>query len=365
MTDKGRILAFPNTAAIEAEAAAWVARFDAGDVSANDQAAFHEWLNRSALHRQAIAEYGSLWSEFDALKLLTDAGEAGREESRANNQPAMLQRARPWLAACAAAVIAVAGGAVLFHPKPQGFAKAENHPPARLSNPPATLSYETAVGGQRRVTLADGSSVILNTNSRLDVDFSSNRRDVHLMRGEAYFEVVHDKTRPFTVYANNYVVRDIGTAFDVHLSKTGLVEVGVTKGSVEVAPTNGAHVSGATESLGVVTAGHDIVLGQKVERAEDVSSADMGRKLAWRQGQLIYTGQPLGEVLGDISRYSNIKIELADPALENLPVGGAFRTDQIEAIFAALENNFGLHAEWIDPQHVRLSSGREKLPSGN
>ena len=142
MTDKGRILAFPNTAAIEAEAAAWVARFDAGDVSANDQAAFHEWLNRSALHRQAIAEYGSLWSEFDTLKLLTDAGEAGREESRANNQPAKLQRARPWLAACAAAVIAVAGGAVLFHPKPQGFAKAENQPSARVTLrwPPTAVS---------------------------------------------------------------------------------------------------------------------------------------------------------------------------------------------------------------------------------
>ena len=55
MTDKGRILAFPDAAAIEADAAAWVARFDAGDVSAKDQAAFQEWLNRSALHRDAVA----------------------------------------------------------------------------------------------------------------------------------------------------------------------------------------------------------------------------------------------------------------------------------------------------------------------
>jgi transmembrane sensor len=202
--------------------------------------------------------------------------------------------------------------------------------------------------------------VILNTNSRLDVDFSGDRRDVHLVRGEAYFEVVHDKTRPFTVYASNYVVRDIGTAFDVHLSKTGLVEVGVTKGRVEVSPANGGDASGTLKSLGVLAAGHKIVLGQTVERAEAVSSADLRRKLAWRQGELIYTGQPLAEVLADISRYSDIKVELADPALENLPVGGAFRTDQIAAIFAALENNFDLHAEWVDPQHVRFTSSREK-----
>jgi transmembrane sensor len=356
MTGKGKILAFPDTAAIEAEAAAWVARFDAGDVSAKDQAAFQEWLNRSALHREAIAIYGNLWSELDALRLLTDTSEA--ETGAREYHPAALERARPWLAACAAAVIAVAGGAVLFHPKPQLLAKAQS---------PARLFYETAVGGQRKITLADGSKVILNTNSRLDVDFSGNRRNVHLMRGEAYFDVVHDKARPFTVDANNYVVRDIGTAFDVHLSKTGVVEVGVTKGSVEVTTAAGGQVSGAAKSLGVIVAGHDIVLGQpdivpgqKVERAEAVSNADLARKLAWRQGQLNYTGQPLGEVLADVSRYSNIKIELADPALENLPVGATFRTDQIEAIFAALENNFGLHAEWIDPQHVRFTAGREK-----
>ena len=382
MTGNGKILTFPDTAAIELEAAAWVARFDAGDVSARDLAAFQEWLNRSALHRESIGEYGNLWSEFDTLRTLINTGEAGPKTGARDNPPAMLKRARPWLAACAAAVIAVAGGMAFLHPRPLGFARSENHAARHVARmalvrpkslalakselrPPAALFYETPVGGHSKITLADGSSVILNTNSRLDLDFSGNRRDVHLVRGEAYFEVVHDKTRPFTVYASNYVVRDIGTAFDVHLSKTGLVEVGVTKGSVEVTPAKGGPVSGADKGLGVLIAGQNIVLGQKVERPEIMSSADMGRELAWRQGQLIYTGQPLGEVLADISRYSNIKIEVADPALENLPVGGAFRTDQIEAIFTALENNFGLHAEWIDPQHVRFTSSRGKPTSAN
>ena len=362
MADKGRILVFPDMAAVEAEAAAWVARFDAGDVSARDQAAFQEWLNRSALHREAIAAYGNLWSEFDTLRRLTHTDEAGAQAGARDSHPVLLEKARPWLAACAAAVIAVAGGAALFHPKPQNFAKADNHPPARHYSP-ARLSYETAVGGHKKITLADGSSVILNTNSRLDVDFSGDHRDVHLTRGEAYFEVVHNKARPFTVYANNYVVRDIGTAFDVHLSKAGMVEVGVTKGSVEVKPATGA--PDTVKSRRVLAAGDVIVLGQSVEPAAIPSRVDLGRKLAWRQGQLIYNGQPLSEVLADISRYSNIKIELADPTLENLPVGGAFRTDQIEAIIAALENNFGLHAEWIDPQHVRFTSGRETPPSRN
>ena len=363
MTDKGRILAFPDTAAIEAEAAAWVARFDAGDVSARDQAAFQEWLNRSTLHRQAIAEYGNLWSEFDALKLLIGADDAKRQTGVRDVRSAMLERARPWLAACAAAAIVAAGGAAFLHSKPQELAKAESHRAARHQL--TKVSYETPVGGQSRITLADGSTVILNTNSLVDISFSDKCRDVHLRRGEAYFDVVHDKARPFTVYADNYVVRDIGTAFDVHLSKAGLVEVGVTKGSVEVAPAGSGQASAPAKSLGVIVAGQNIVLGEKIERAKVVASPDLGRKLAWRQGQLIYTGQPLSEVLADVSRYSDIKIELADPALGNLPVGGAFRTDQIDAIVAALENNFGIHAEWVDPQHVRFTAGPAKASSSN
>lgn len=356
MTDKGTILAFPDTSAIEAEAAAWVARFDAGDVSAKDQAAFQEWLNRSALHRDAIAEYGNLWSEMDGLAGLTGPGRAPQETGVRENRPLRLGRVAPWLAACAASVIAVAGGAVLFQPGPHQAAKIEAHIPDRFV-------AETAVGHQKRIALADGTKVTLNTNSRLAVDFTGTRRDVHLLRGEAYFEVVHNKARPFTVYANNYVVRDIGTAFDVHLSSKGLVEVGVTRGCVEVGPANNAQASTTAKGLGVIRAGHNIVLGERVELPKPVSIADMGRKLAWRQGELIYTGQPLHEVLADVSRYSDIKIELADPALEDLPVGGAFRTDQIGAIFAALENNFGIHAEWIDPQHVRFTSSPEKPSS--
>ena len=164
----------------------------------------------------------------------------------------------------------------------------------------------------------------------------------------------YDKTRPFTVYTNRYVVRDIRTAFAVHLLEKGLVNVRVTKGSVEIAArTREGKVADGAKSLGVIVAGHDVVFGQKIERAAVVSDAELGRKLAWRQGQLIYSGQPLADVLADISRYSDIEIELADPALGSLPVGGAFSVNQTDAIFAALENNFGVHAEWLDARHVR------------
>ena len=102
MSNNGKILPFPDTAAVEAEAAAWVARFDAGDVSAKDQAAFQAWLDRSALHRAAVAEYGTFWSEFEQLGQLTGSVHVEREFAAQTKRSVLFLKARPWLAACAA-----------------------------------------------------------------------------------------------------------------------------------------------------------------------------------------------------------------------------------------------------------------------
>jgi len=363
MSNNGKILAFPDMAALDAEAAAWVARFDAGEVSAKDQAEFQAWLSRSALHRDAIAEYGNFWSEFDTLGQLTKPVAAeGQTGTQAARQSSGTQY---WLAACAASILVMlAAGLSLPQqiPNRPRVAAARQQVPDR---PPSRQSYATAIGGQKKFALADGSIVTLNTNSQIDVELLGDRRDVHLVRGEAYFDVVHDDKRPFIVHANQYVVRDIGTAFAVHLTDKGLVDVRVTKGRVEIAArANEGQDSSRAKSLGILSAGQDVLFGQKIERAEVVSDAELSRKLAWRQGQLIYSGQPLAEVLDDISRYSDIQIELADPALRDLPVGGAFSVNQTDAIFAALENNFGVHAEWLDARHVRLTSTGDKDASG-
>ena len=363
MSNNGKILAFPDMAALDAEAAAWVARFDAGDVSAKDQAEFQAWLSRSALHREAIAEYGNFWSEFDTLGQLTKPVAAeGQTGTQAARQSSGTQY---WLAACAASILVMlAAGLSLPQqiPNRPRVAAARQQVPDR---PPSRQSYATAIGGQKKFALADGSIVTLNTNSQIDVELLGDRRDVHLVRGEAYFDVVHDDKRPFIVHANQYVVRDIGTAFAVHLTDKGLMDVRVTKGRVEIAArASEGQASRRPKSLGILSAGQDVLFGQKIEHTAVLSETELDRKLAWRQGQLIYSGQPLAEVLDDISRYSDIQIELADPALRDLPVGGAFSVNQTDAIFAALENNFGVHAEWLDARHVRLTSTGDKDASG-
>jgi transmembrane sensor len=93
--------------------------------------------------------------------------------------------------------------------------------------------YSTDIGEQRPVALADGSTVLLNTDSRLQVEYDAERREVHLLQGEAYFEVAHDSDKPFLVFVGSNIVRAVGTSFTVHIKKLD-IEVIVTEGAVEV-----------------------------------------------------------------------------------------------------------------------------------
>ena len=97
---------------------------------------------------------------------------------------------------------------------------------------PQVADFDTTVGELKSVTLSDGSTVQLNTNSRVEVRFSSAERRVHLTRGEAYFSVAHNPRRPFSVYAANGIVTAVGTAFTVRLREQDAVEVTVEKGRV-------------------------------------------------------------------------------------------------------------------------------------
>jgi len=178
---------------------------------------------------------------------------------------------------------------------------------------------------------------------------------VRLLRGEAYFEIAHSDTRPFTVISGEQMVRDIGTAFDVR-SEQGAMEVTVTKGAVEVMTSANARPSAQAgeQQLNVVTAGQEARFDRRIEYLKPVSYTDINRQLAWRQGVLVYVGQPLSQVVADVSRYTQIKIELGDPSLGKIPVGGYFEINKLGAIFVALEKNFGIRAEWSDASHVRL-----------
>ena len=332
-TDKN-VVPFPDAAAVEAEASEWVVRFDGGKATADDYARFQEWQNRSPYHRDAAARLFRLWGDLDALKALAAPVAA------APAKPTSWRRARlPYWAAAAACVALVLASAPTYM--------------ALHTDPPVVTTYQTAVGAQKTIALADGSTLALNTNTTVRVVLSDKRRDVHLLRGEAYFEVAHDDKRPFAVFAGQGVVRDIGTAFDVRMLPRA-VDVTVVRGSVELAALSADAGQSAERHLAVLAAGQNAVFTYRVHRLSLVSDAAINRRLAWRQGVLVYAGEPLAQVVADYNRYTNVKVEIVDPKLNDLQVGGYFEIGKSAAFLEALSDNFGIRIQWRDAHHAEL-----------
>jgi transmembrane sensor len=174
--------------------------------------------------------------------------------------------------------------------------------------------YATSVGQRADVRLPDGTRMLVAPESRVRraADFGIQRRDVHV-EGEAYFEVVHDSTRPFTVFAANTSTRDIGTVFAVrNYADEGVVRVVVAEGKVVM--------SGA----GPLAAGD---VGRLT--AEGVASVRHGANAAalvgWTHGELAFEDAPLSQVLQDLRRWYGVDARVADPALGTLPFTGSLR----------------------------------------
>jgi transmembrane sensor len=210
--------------ALREEACQWVVRLESG-LSTADQATLQAWLDRSPAHLRAFLDAAQVWDEASVLSELSEVFPL------ASYLPPKRQRQRMrivGLSLAAAALLVCCLMPALYRLLPLG---AVDHTPAS-----PTLHYATRIGEHHTVLLPDGSSVVLNTNSQIDVQFTADSRDVHLRRGEAHFDVAKDSSRPFRVYANGGVVEAVGTAFTVQESGAEGLEVTVVEGVVNVTP---------------------------------------------------------------------------------------------------------------------------------
>jgi transmembrane sensor len=189
------------------------------------------------------------------------------------------------------------------------------------------------------------------------VRYAADARDVQLMRGEAHFTVASDPSRPFSVYAADRVVTAVGTAFSVQL-RHDAVQVMVAEGKVRLSELRTAQVtipSGQPEvALPSLEAGQIALLREGSQQVAALAPAELERKLAWRQGILAFAGEPLLQVLQEIERYTDIVIEVTDPALRELPVAGRLRIDDMESMLQALQLMADVRVERLNARHVRL-----------
>jgi transmembrane sensor len=200
--------------------------------------------------------------------------------------------------------------------------------PSMLGSP-TVQTYTTAKGQHQRITLADGSLVDLNAETRLTVRFARRERRVELGDGQAIFDVAHDETRPFTVEASGRAVRVLGTQFDVR-NRSGDVTVTVARGRVQVRPV----ASSKTGQAFVLRPGQRLAIGRT--GVAELSAVDPQEALGWRSGRLVYRGEPLAEVVADLNREFVEQIEVTDPALARMPVTGVIVLDDQASVATRL-----------------------------
>ncbi|WP_417451301.1 FecR family protein [Kordiimonas sp.] len=206
-------------------------------------------------------------------------------------------------------------------------------------------SYETPIGGQRVVELADASLITLNTNTHVRVSYSDGARNVYLDRGEAIFTVEKDKQRPFNVYVGDKLVRAVGTEFNIYLERgqQELVTVSVLEGIVTILD---ARNSEAASSLPLLVRGEEAILGDNLIPSKH--QADLTRITGWRDGQIVFHDISLDKAVKDHNRYAQRKIVLADPSLADERISGTFKVGDSEALLFALENLLGLEIRRTD-----------------
>ncbi len=336
----GDVHRLPRVDDTEREASAWLARMNADDVTVDDGTRLEVWLRAHPRNAKAYAELSATWQELLNVGPLVRAVNFGQVMNAAAVPPAPRRR---WTTIAVAASVGALVVGVAWNLYKQ---KEESR-------------FQTAIGEQAAVALPDGSSFDLNTNSRVQVDYSRRTRVIRLERGEAYFKVAHDTERPFWVHAGDYWVRAVGTAFNVYMRPTG-VEVTVSEGTVNVvnATANESPPSDAsiTKSAAAVTAGEQADAHGRAEVIHELNSVQLSRLLAWRKSSLYFQDQPLGDVVNELMRYTTLQIDFDDDALRRLPVGGTFKTgpDGVEALLTMLHDGFGTTIRRDGEGHVHI-----------
>jgi len=343
--------------ALEETAARWHERLQHEPVPERLRAAFSRWMDKAPEHRAAYEAVDRAWRFAESVahdpRILELRHETAlRLTRKASRQP----RRMSW---AAAAILAFLGGALLYTQRAGLIDWSGSSRTAGV--------YQTAVGERLSVTLVDGSRVTLNTDSVLRPAFDAHERRVVLERGQALFEVAKDTVHPFVVETAQRRFVAVGTAFDVRIDG-GRVQVTMLEGTVRVersGPGGSASQSTVDASntmpagaaalavVATITAGEQLIVLD--ERQDRIQVAEPDRVTSWRRGQVIFEASRLADAVAEINRYSPVQIKLAEGALAELRISGAFATGRPTVFVEAMTTYFPVDAAIVDDDTVLLS----------
>lgn len=269
-------------------------------------------------HATAFWRLEGAWQRTERLSAL-------REPMRTSQGPqrSALRRSTPWAMTVALAAVIAATGSTYF-------------------STPRTKTYSTPIGGHEIVTLRDGTSIELNTDTSLQIAQSGDARNITLEKGEAYFQVVHDPAHPFVVHVGTHRVVDIGTKFLLR-KDAARVEVALYEGEASFESLK----SGAVTQKTVLRPG-DVAIAApthpsfKTIRSEPADT--LVDKLAWQRGFLVMDHTTLAEVVRDLNRYNVEKIVVSDPAAARMEMYGTIPINGVDGFVRVAQGVLGLHA---------------------
>ena len=281
---------------IDAEAAQWVVRMSSGALDPSEQARFDAWLAADRRHEGAWCRARAVFTMLDRGSVM-NAGQAPRSKAAAPT------RRMIWGGAIAAGLTGIIG---------VGLATRSQH------------DIRTVHGQMKDVRLPDHSLARVNSDTRFDVAMSGRLREITLRQGEIWFEVAKNPQAPFIVTSGDVTARAVGTAFSVRKFDTG-TEILVTEGVVEV---RGGKGEGQPIRL---TAGNGVFV--PVVAAGPVTrypSDQVERKLAWREGKIILSDEPLAEAVDEFNRYNRQQIVIVDERIRSARLVGGFEAGEPE-----------------------------------
>lgn len=333
--------------AAERQAAEWFLRRRQRTPDPAQETAFQQWLTASPENAQAFADTQSTWRSFDDHATLPELVVA-REQALASVRRVQAKR---W---------ANPGG---DEPAARRFVRQSRWPLAAAALVAISVGvlwkldllggdrYGTGIGEQRTVLLPDSSSMVLDAMTNVRVHYSRGVRLIEMHEGQAQFDVAADGGRPFRVRVGGRTIEALGTSFTVtYIDKRtrialldGRVKVGSSDADVGAAATPAARsasdrVLKPGDALSIDASGRQMLK----------EHADPALATAWRQGKIIFQQEPLREAVERLNRYSRVRLQIADPSIDQWPVSGIFGAGDAEAFADALASYFPIQAHRSD-----------------
>ncbi|MGC4076472.1 MAG: FecR domain-containing protein [Rubrivivax sp.] len=309
----------PIPPAVARRAVAWWIDLQSDDADEALRRRWQRWLARDEMHRRAWARLEAVGARLNGR---VHEGLAGVPGASALVQVALTEAAPSRRRALGVALLAVlAGGAAWeLHDDPAVQ--------ARLAD------LGTGVGERRRLVLADGTRLALNSGSAVDLRYGATERRLLLRRGEILVETASDPARrPFVVQTGVGELRPLGTRFRVR-DRGEEFELAVYEGAVEVRPATGAaRVLASGEQARFDAAG----VGPR--QAADADAA------AWVDGMLVASGLRLDEFLAELGRHRRGRLDCA-PEVAALRVSGSYPLADVERVLATLPAVLPVRAVW-------------------